>query len=82
MAGDQPQQPVERRDDPPPRQMVEWGDESTHLSERGKGLDSMGVPAPVPAWELPGAALPQASVGDGAGPQASAQEAAPMDYDG
>jgi hypothetical protein len=71
MAEDPPQQPVERRA------------ESTHLSERGKGLDSMGVTPPVPAWELPGAAQPQASVGgDGANPRASAQDLAPPDYDG
>ncbi len=81
MAEDPPQQPVERRDDPP-QQLVERGDESTHLSDRGKGLDSMGVPAPVPAWELPGAAQSQASAGDGAVSQASAQDAAPPDYDG
>jgi hypothetical protein len=74
MAEDPPQ--VEPRDDPP-QQPVERRDESAHLSERGKGLDAMGVPPPVPAWLLPGATQPQASaqngapVGDGATPQAS-----------
>jgi hypothetical protein len=82
MAEDPPQQPVERADEPV-QQKVERADESTHLSERGKGLDAMGVPAPVPVWELPDAAQPQASIGgDGAAPQASAQDAAPPDYDG
>jgi hypothetical protein len=98
MAEGSPQQPVEQRVEP------------VHTSERGKGLNSMMVPAPVPAWELPDATPPQASaqnatpVGDGASPQASvggdtaqpqpgiggdgasqqgsAQDAAPVDYDG
>jgi hypothetical protein len=71
MAQDQPQQPVERHDPP------------THLSERTKGLDSMGVAAPVPAWELPDAAQAQASVGgDGASPQASAKDPVAVDYNG
>jgi hypothetical protein len=71
MAEDPPQQPVERRDEP------------IHLSERRKGLDSMMVAAPVPASQLPDAAQPQATVGgDGASPQGSAHDAAPVDYDG
>ncbi len=71
MAEDPPQQPVERRDEP------------VHLSETRKGLDSMMVAAPVPVSQLPDAAQPQATAGgDGAGPQGSAQDAAPVDYDG
>ncbi len=71
MAKDPPRQPVERRDEP------------VHVSERGKGLDSMMVAAPVPVSQLPEAAQPQATVGgDGASPPGSAQDAAPVDYDG
>lgn len=71
MAEDPPQQPVERLDD------------STRLSEYRKGLDSMMVAPPVPASQLPDAAQPQAAVGgDGASPQGSAHDAAPVDYDG
>jgi len=71
MAEDPPQQPVEQRDDP------------TRLSEGRRGLDSMMVAAPVPVSQLPDAAQPQATVGgDGANPHGSAQDAAPVDYDG
>lgn len=77
------QQPVERHDDLPQRP-VERRDGPVHYSERGKGLDSMMVAAPVPASQLPDVAQPQAAVGgDGVSPQqGSAQDAAPVDYDG
>ena len=43
----------------------------------------MMVAAPVPASQLPDPAQPQATVGgDGTSPQGSAQDAAPVDYDG
>jgi hypothetical protein len=68
---------------PPPQQPMEPRDDPTRLSERRKGLDSMMVAQPVPASQLPDAAQPQTSVGgDGASPQGSAQDAAPVDYDG
>jgi hypothetical protein len=67
-------------DDPP--QQPERRDEPVHLSEGRRGLDSMMVAAPVPFSQLPDAAQPQATVGDGANSQGSAQDAAPVDYDG
>jgi hypothetical protein len=71
MAEDPPQQPVEQRDEPAP------------TFTRGKSLDSMGVAQPVAAWLLPDATQPQATAGDnGASPQTSAQDAAPVDHDG
>jgi hypothetical protein len=71
MAEDPPQQPVERRD------------ESVVLGGGRRGLDSMMVAPPIPVSRLPDAAQPQASIGgDGASPQGSAQDAAPVDYDG
>jgi hypothetical protein len=84
MAEDQPEQPVDRYQEPVhPQQPVERREEPVHLSERGKGLDSMMVAAPVPASQLPDAAQPQATVGgDGVSPQISAQDVAPLDYDG
>jgi hypothetical protein len=67
--------------DDPPQQPVEWRDDPTRLSEGRSGLDSMMVPPPVPASQLPDAAQPQASVGGGASPQGSAQDATPDGFD-
>lgn len=72
MAEDPPQQPVEQ-----PQRLVEQQDKSVILGGGQRGLDSMGVAPPVPASQLPEAAQSQAAA-DGA----SAQDAAPVDYDG
>jgi hypothetical protein len=72
MAEDPPQQPVQQ-----PQRLVDQPDKSVILGGGGRrGLDSMGVAAPVPASQLPEAAQSQAADG------ASTQEAAPVDYDG
>jgi hypothetical protein len=71
MAEDPPQQPVERRDQPPAR------------VDDARGLDSMMVAKPFPFSQLPDAAPPQANVGgDGRGPSDSSLDVPPMDYDG
>jgi hypothetical protein len=73
MAEDAPQQPVEQ-----PQRMVDYQEKSVILGGGSqRGLDSMGVAPPVPASQLPEVAQSQAAA-DGA----SAQDTAPMDYDG
>jgi len=77
MAEDPPQPSVE------PQQLVERHDEAVRAGEMRKGLDSMMVAPPVPFSQLPDAAQAQGTVGgDGASSQGSAQDAAPVDYDG